>query len=409
VKHAVAHDMGSPTECPWYSPNIYNFQDVSEWKDLGPKFVLSIYRDYRYLLDGLKRPVSNANTNASATASASASASSSNVMTARDAVAAKNFLSDMYPAVIAVMDHTMKYDTDGDGMIENGGFPDQTYDIWTAKGIHAYCGGLWIAACEAAGAIAEIEEDVPRAARFRACADQARGVYIKALWNGKYLNLDNSQSTHHDSIMADQLAGQWYSRACRLPPVVPRKMALSAFRTIFKQNVMAFGDGKLLGAVNGMRPNGSIDDTCLQSREVWTGTTYAVAAAMLLEARATAGGMEISNGSSSSSASVGIGIELLDANMSETDSVADNDNGRSGRSDTSANDDDDKKRQRLEAERLELTQMAFMTAQGIHDAGWMEFGYWFATPEAWNKNGNYRSLGYMRPLAIWAMQCALEN
>ena len=26
------------------------------------------------------------------------------------------------------------------GMIENSGFPDQTYDIWTATGVHSYCG-----------------------------------------------------------------------------------------------------------------------------------------------------------------------------------------------------------------------------------------------------------------------------
>jgi non-lysosomal glucosylceramidase len=25
-------------------------------------------------------------------------------------------------------------DTDGDGLIENGGFPDQTYDNWVARG-----------------------------------------------------------------------------------------------------------------------------------------------------------------------------------------------------------------------------------------------------------------------------------
>lgn len=24
----------------------------------------------------------------------------------------------------------MQFDTDGDGLIENGGFPDQTYDTW---------------------------------------------------------------------------------------------------------------------------------------------------------------------------------------------------------------------------------------------------------------------------------------
>ena len=33
----------------------------------------------------------------------------------------------------------------------------------------------------------------------------------------------------------------------------------------------------------------------------------------------------------------------------------------------------------------------------------------FQTPEAIVANGNFRSLGYMRPLSIWAMQWALEK
>ena len=59
-------------------------------------------------------------------------------------------------------------------------------------------------------------------------------------------------------------------------------------------------------------------------------------------------------------------------------------------------------------EKQELLRMGVNTAQGIHDAGWERFGYFFATPEAWEQSGNYRSLGYMRPLAIWAMQYAFE-
>ncbi|GMP63170.1 hypothetical protein CsSME_00024968 [Camellia sinensis var. sinensis] len=34
--------------------------------------------------------------------------------------------------------------------------------------------------------------------------------------------------------------------------------------------------------------------------------------------------------------------------------------------------------------------------------------YAFQTPEAWNTDDQYRSLAYMRPLAIWAMQWALS-
>lgn len=36
------------------------------------------------------------------------------------------------------MENMLKFDSDDDGMIENSGFPDQTYDIWTAKGIQQY-------------------------------------------------------------------------------------------------------------------------------------------------------------------------------------------------------------------------------------------------------------------------------
>src|SRR5690348_12934012 len=38
-----------------------------------------------------------------------------------------------------------------------------------------------------------------------------------------------------------------------------------------------------MGAINGMRPDGRLDKTCMQSTEVWTGTTYAIAACMLGE------------------------------------------------------------------------------------------------------------------------------
>ena len=51
----------------------------------------------------------------------------------------------------------------------------------------------------------------------------------------------------------------------------------------------------------------------------------------------------------------------------------------------------------------------YLVAQGIHDAGWNTYGYHFATPEAWEINGNFRSQGYMRPLSIWAMQYALDE
>lgn len=50
------------------------------------------------------------------------------------------------------------------------------------------------------------------------------------------------------------MAGHWYARACGLPALLPPAQVLSCFRTIFEFNVVQFGGGQLMGAVNGMRP-----------------------------------------------------------------------------------------------------------------------------------------------------------
>eukprot|EP01038_Epipyxis_sp_PR26KG_P012239 gene12239-16403_t len=356
VEGVVPHDLGSPSEEPWRIVNAYNFQDVSNWKDLGPKFVLQIYRDY-YYLSKIRNGLNHDNSGIA------------NGMT--------EFLREVYPIVIQVMKMTEKFDTDGDGMIENSGFPDQTYDIWTALGVHAYCGGLWISACEATSAMAAVMADNPKSLYYHNLANRARSVYEAKLWNGRYLDYDSSDSHHHNSIMADMLAGQWYARACELPPVISAKKALSCYKTIFEFNVIKFGDGKMLGAVNGMRPSGRIDNCSLQSREVWTGTTYGLSAGMLSEA--------------SANNAARMKIHLL-AKQHQEEHLP-----------TGANE-------LLSASECEeLVTMAYETSRGIHDAGWQEFGYWFATPEGWEKNGNYRSLGYMRPLSIWAMQYAQEE
>ncbi len=49
------------------------------------------------------------------------------------------------------------------------------------------------------------------------------------------------------------------------------------------------------------------------------------------------------------------------------------------------------------------------TAEGCYRAVWERMGMAFQTPEAYCEKGIYRSLAYMRPLSIWAMQLALNN
>ncbi|KDP42470.1 hypothetical protein JCGZ_00267 [Jatropha curcas] len=301
VLGAVPHDIG--IHDPWFEVNAYNLYNTDRWKDLNPKFVLQVYRD---------------------------------VVATGD----KKFAEAVWPSVYLAMAFMDQFDRDGDGMIENDGFPDQTYDTWSVSGLSAYSGGLWAAALQAASALAREVGDKGSEDYFWARFLKAKVVYEK-LWNGSYFNYDNSGSSNSSSIQADQLAGQWYARACGLFPLVDKDKARSALQKVYDHNVLKVKDGKL-GAVNGMLPDGKVDLSSLQSREIWSGVTYAVAATMIQE------------------------------NMIDT---------------------------------------AFHTASGIYEAAWSErgFGYSFQTPEAWNTEGQYRSICYMRPLAIWAMQWALSR
>lgn len=93
-----------------------------------------------------------------------------------------------------------QFDRDRDGLIENDGFPDQTYDTWTVHGVSAYCGGLWIASLQAAEAMAVLLEEHNAARYFQAKFVQAREAYLKKLWNGSYFSYDSGTSSNSRSI-----------------------------------------------------------------------------------------------------------------------------------------------------------------------------------------------------------------
>src|SRR5579883_2761027 len=240
VAGAVPHDLGAPAEDPFVNVNQYNYQDVSNWRDLNSKFVLMIWRDYVYT-------------------------------GSKDAT----FLHYVWNSVKAAMEHLRQYDTDDDGLIENGGFPDQTYDDWIASGESAYSAGLYLAALRATTEIALKVGDPNTAGQYTTLFRRAQMAYISKLWNGKYFDYD-TRSEHRSDIMADQLAGQWYANLTGLGDLVPKRMRVSALKTIYNNNVMLFGNGEM-GAVNGMGPKGEALDQNPQVTEVWTGTTFALA------------------------------------------------------------------------------------------------------------------------------------
>ncbi|WP_138501708.1 GH116 family glycosyl hydrolase [Nostoc sp. PA-18-2419] len=247
---ATPHDLGAPNEHVWEKTNYTSYQDCNLWKDLSSDFVLQVYRDF--LLTGAKDV---------------------------------EFLADCWNAVVQTLNYLKTFDLDGDGIPENSGAPDQTFDDWRLQGVSAYCGGLWLAALEAAIAISNIlleknlgdRQDLAlQKSTYEAWLEQSRPIYEEKLWNGQYYRLDSESGS--DVVMADQLCGQFYARLLGLPDIVPSDRALCALKTVYDACFLKFCDGQF-GAANGVRPDGSPENPqATHPLEVWTGINFGLAA-----------------------------------------------------------------------------------------------------------------------------------
>lgn len=262
IAGATPHDLGAPNEHPWEKSNYTSYQDCNQWKDLPSDFVLQVYRNY--------------------------------LLTGADDV---EFLWECWGAIPIALDYLKGFDFDGDGIPENSGAPDQTFDDWQLRGVSAYCGALWIAALEAAIAIGVILLDHPPAnpllqpadypqsitrhlEQYREWLRQARPVYQAKLWNGEFYRLDSESGS--EVVMADQLCGQFYAQLLGLPDVVDRPYAESALRTVYEACFLRFAGGEF-GAANGMLIDGSPENPdATHPLEVWTGINFGLAAYLIL-------------------------------------------------------------------------------------------------------------------------------
>jgi non-lysosomal glucosylceramidase len=307
VAGATPHDLGAPNEHVWEKTNYTSYQDCNLWKDLGCDFVLQVYRDFLF--------------------------TGSNDI---------EFLSDCWNAMVQTLDYVKDFDIDGDGIPENSGAPDQTFDDWRLLGVSAYCGGLWLAALEAAIAISDILIRYPtdnhdsrkfaaQKSVYESWLEQSRPIYEEKLWNGQYYRLDSESGS--DVVMADQLCGQFYARLLSLPDIVSSDRAFSALQTVYNTCFLKFHDGKF-GAANGLRLDGSPENPqATHPLEVWTGINFGLAAFLV--------------------------------------------------------------QMKMKNEAFRLTQAV---VQQIYDNGLQ-----FRTPEAITASGTFRASTYLRPMAIWAI------
>jgi non-lysosomal glucosylceramidase len=307
VAGATPHDLGAPNEHVWEKTNYTSYQDCNLWKDLGCDFVLQVYRDFLF--------------------------TGSNDI---------EFLTDCWNAMVQTLNYVKDFDQDGDGIPENSGAPDQTFDDWRLLGVSAYCGGLWLAALEAAIAISDIliryptdnhdsREFADQKSVYESWLEQSRPIYEEKLWNGQYYRLDSESGS--DVVMADQLCGQFYARLLSLPDIVSGDRVFSALQTVYNTCFLKFHDGKF-GAANGLRLDGSPENPqATHPLEVWTGINFGLAAFLV--------------------------------------------------------------QMKMKNEAFRLTQAV---VQQIYDNGLQ-----FRTPEAITASGTFRASTYLRATAIWAI------
>ena len=248
VAGATPHDLGAPNERPWDASNYTAYQDCNLWKDLASDFVLQVWRTFRLAPSGEDL----------------------------------RFLADCWPAAVQALRYLKTFDANNDGLPDNGGAPDQTFDDWPLKGVSAYCGALWIAALEAALAMGqrlqlELGLDTSGEQRqFSGWLEQSRANFDRLLWNGEFYNIDAESGT--PVVMADQLCGDFYARLLGLPPVVADDRAQSSLKAVKEACFERFAGGRL-GVANGLRRDGTpLDPNGTHPLEVWTGINFGLAA-----------------------------------------------------------------------------------------------------------------------------------
>lgn len=241
---ACPHDLGGPGEDPFVTPNSYTYRDGTIWKDLNCDLVLCIYREGRQMGPEWRRA--------------------------------------RFAAVRAAIEHLQQFDRDGDGLIENDGTPDQTFDNIPMTGPSSYCGGLWVAALLAGAALAAEAGHDALAAAWRDQASAAGEALNARLYNGRWFRVDTG-GPFSEACFIEQLFGPFLTRRLGLGDIVPEDRARSALREIFRRNFLEAGGGEGAVSLTGLSEAAIShlphqDDPTFQTAEIQPGFNFSLAA-----------------------------------------------------------------------------------------------------------------------------------
>ena len=225
-----------------FKPGLEEVDGGFDRVDMNNQFVLMVLRDYLYTGDA-------------------------------------DYLKAMWPHVIRAMDSISALDGDGDGLPEKE-TKRNTYDAWNFSGTPTYISILWLAALKSAARMADEMGDAARAEAWKSTLEKGLVSLEKRLWNGEYYDLWLSDEEKDESLMTDQLDGEWFLRAAGIGGNLCDERIRAVMRVILDHNFEP--DSGLINATcpDGRRTTLFSHKNC-QAEAVWTGIGYAMAALCL--------------------------------------------------------------------------------------------------------------------------------
>lgn len=191
----------------------------------------------------------------------------------------REYLCSLWDNVKRAMDSIEKLDTDGDGLPDSE-TKRNTYDAWNFSGTPVYISVLWLAALKAAAVIADRVGDSLCCEKWNKLLEKGKNSLEEKLWNGEYYNLWRNSDEADESLMTDQLDGEWFLRMMGLDGNIPDGKVSRIIDYIFRNN---FDPEQ--GLVNATLPENrrttvNTYKNC-QAEAVWTGIGYAFSALAL--------------------------------------------------------------------------------------------------------------------------------
>jgi non-lysosomal glucosylceramidase len=228
----IPHDLGiwsfdHPTDGTTSPPG---------WKDLGPSFILLVYRYFKWTND----------------------------------VA---FLSAMYPTMKRTLEWDLKQDKDGDGIPDAEGEADAGFDATAIKGRDSYCSSVFIASLIALIETARILGVNNDYEQFNHLLPKAKKSFSE-LYNGRYFEAWQGDPDPTGYVFLAQLTGQWWVDLLGLDPIAERNKIDSAFDWMYKTNSKA----SKYCTPNLVREDGTIWELSVQCYSSWPRLVFGLAA-----------------------------------------------------------------------------------------------------------------------------------